>query len=83
MTETPKLALTTHFLLANTDTLTLESNGLVGRAPSEMCALRDFELETLTVDCPVRTQGIVCPIPTCCTSCLNVTEEYYVTIPGK
>ena len=51
------------------DQLALEDNLLTGRMPLEVCELRDFGLESFTTDCPMRDEGVVCPIPTCCTSC--------------
>jgi hypothetical protein len=45
-----------------------------GRAPEEVCALRDRDLDEFIVDCPALAGddlvGIICGIPSCCTECL-------------
>jgi hypothetical protein len=57
-----------------TENLTLDGNAFRGvRTPNEVCSLRGDDLVEFTVDCTVRvgteTQGVICGIPTCCTSC--------------
>jgi hypothetical protein len=54
--------------------LNLDGNFLDGRAPEEICNLRDQSLVDFTVDCPERLSdtivtGIICSIPSCCTAC--------------
>lgn len=66
-----------NFCFRITESLTLDGNAIGGgvlvRAPEEVCRLRDDDLVEFTVDCPVRvgaeTAGVICGIPTCCTSC--------------
>jgi hypothetical protein len=46
-----------------------------GRAPEDVCALRDVQLDEFVVDCPTLTSGdevvgIICNVPDCCTECL-------------
>jgi hypothetical protein len=51
--------------------LSLEKNLIVGKAPPEVCALREKELNMFVTDCPStrREAGVLCPIPDCCSFC--------------
>jgi hypothetical protein len=53
------------------DTLTLQNNALTGRAPIEVCGLRQEELIVFTTDCSDGSEGVLCPVPSCCTECLT------------
>lgn len=55
-------------------TLSLEDNMLTGRAPETLCSLRNTTLQLATVDCPSGSEGVVCPIPACCTRCRIIPE---------
>ena len=64
----------TLFAGTGAETLTLDGNFLTGRAPAEICNLRNDNLTKLTVGCPqqvnsVLISGIICSIPSCCTQC--------------
>ena len=51
------------------DTLTLQGNQLTGRAPNDVCMLRRSELIVFSTDCSDGSQGVMCPVPNCCTAC--------------
>lgn len=48
-----------------------------GNMPEEVCMLSAGNLESFTTDCPGRMFGVLCPIPTCCSACV----EY--PVPGE
>jgi hypothetical protein len=50
------------------ESLYLHGNDLTGAMPSEICSLRDFELENLSVDCRPPGPEVSCT-PDCCTTC--------------
>jgi len=67
--------MTSHNFLAKfVVSLNLDGTFLEGRAPEEVCNLRELSLVDFTVDCPEQlsetvTTGIICSIPSCCTAC--------------
>eukprot|EP00934_Nitzschia_sp_Nitz4_P009448 Nitzschia sp. Nitz4//scaffold31_size150131//32458//36173//NITZ4_002814-RA/size150131-augustus-gene-0.135-mRNA-1//-1//CDS//3329547617//9438//frame0 len=56
---------TTLAKLLNLESLILDGNIIQGSMPAEVCSLRDAVLQDLIVDCA----GMICDIPSCCTSC--------------
>ncbi len=50
------------------DSLYLHHNDLIGSMPPGICALRYFELSSLTSDCNPSSLEVECE-PTCCTAC--------------
>lgn len=65
--------------LVSLESLTLEGNRLEDRVADEICSLRGDMLDVFVVDCPVEvrgdsgveTFGVVCPVPECCTACVD------------
>ena len=53
----------------------LAGNSIVGRVSSEVCDLRNMDLETFVTDCPgtdgPTLTGVICPTPSCCTACVE------------
>ncbi len=66
-------------ILNSLESLTLEGNRLEDRVADEICSLREDMLDVFVVDCPievrgdsgVETFGVVCPVPECCTACVD------------
>ena len=60
--------------LSSLESVRIEGNTqLTGRIPSEVCDLRSDSLSVFTIDCPTRDEAPICPIPSCCTSCVRQT----------
>mmetsp|Transcript_3326 Transcript_3326/g.9468 ORF Transcript_3326/g.9468 Transcript_3326/m.9468 type:complete len:261 (+) Transcript_3326:428-1210(+) len=66
--------------LDNLRRLRLDGNSLsMVRVSDEVCSLRGESLIEFVTDCPDRNAngdilGVICPLPTCCTSCRQVAQ---------
>jgi len=60
-------------LLVSLESLRIEGNpSIEGRVSDQVCGLRQWSLTTFSSDCPAQDYGILCPVPVCCTTCIQI-----------